>query len=355
VEAILPEVMIRQADTLAADLREQVTPVSQHLEHLLTLAEWRSAGTVYLTGDGDSYHAACAAAMAFETIAGRHCEPVSALPFTEYRAPWLRPDPQARPLVIAISASGGTERTVQALEAARSGGALTIAVTGTAGSSLTKAADRSVVISLPGLEPSPGIRTYQASLVGLLLTAIRMGEARQHCTRPHAQALRRDLAAQAENVAATADRARDRCRDVASIIADAPVVVMVGSGPSYGTALFSAAKLAEAAGIFSAGQDLEEWSHVERWTYPVDMPVFVIAPPGRSRPRALTVAAAAADQGRQVITVAPDDDEIASHARFVLPVRGRVREEFSPLLYHVFASYLASYSATQLGRRPFQA
>ena len=28
------------------------------------------AGTVYLTGDGDSYHAACAAAMAFETIAG---------------------------------------------------------------------------------------------------------------------------------------------------------------------------------------------------------------------------------------------------------------------------------------------
>lgn len=140
------------------------------------------------------------------------------------------------------------------------------------------------------------------------------------------------------------------------MIADAPVMVMAGSGPSYGTALFSAAKLAEAAGVFAAGQDLEEWSHVERWAYPQDMPVFVIAPPGRSRWRAVTLAALAKDQGRRVVAVTPGDDhEITRHAGFVLPVLGEVREEFSPLVYHVFACYLASYSATQLGRRPFQA
>jgi hypothetical protein len=33
----------------------------------------------------------------------------------------------------------------------------------------------------------------------------------------------------------------------------------------------------------------------------------------------------------------------------VLPVAGDAREEFSPLLYHVFADYLA----LQLGRFPF--
>ncbi len=355
-EAIWPEVMIRQADALAADLREQVTPVSQDLEQLLTTAEWLSAGTVYLTGDGDSYHAACAAAMAFETIAGLRCEPVSALPFLEYRALSLRPAPLARPLVIAISASGGTERVVQAIEAARRGGALTIAVTGTPGSTVTRAADRSLVISLPQLEPSPGIRTYQASLLGLLLTAIRLGDARQHLTQPQAQALRRDLAALAADIAATADAVKDSCRDLARMIAEAPVMVMTGSGPSYGTALFSAAKLAEAAGVFAVGQDLEEWSHVERWAYPEDMPVFVIAPPGRSHWRAVTLAAMAQDQGRRVVAVTPgDDDEITRHAGFVLPVLGEVREEFSPLVYHVFACYLASYSATQLGRWPFLA
>jgi len=63
-------------------------------------------------------------------------------------------------------------------------------------------------------------------------------------------------------------------------------MVMVGSGPSYGTALFSAAKMIEAAGIFVLGQDVEEWWHVERFAYPIAMPVFVIAPPGRSYWRA---------------------------------------------------------------------
>jgi len=37
----------------------------------------------------------------------------------------------------------------------------------------------------------------------------------------------------------------------------------------------------------------------------------------------------------------------------VLPVQGEVREEFSPLLYHLFANYVASYVAARLGRSLF--
>ena len=122
---------------------------------------------------------------------------------------------------------------------------------------------------------------------------------------------------------------------MADLIAASPVVVMLGSGPSYGTALYSAAKLVEAAGVFVLGQDLEEWWHVERFSYPVDMPVFVIAPPGRSHWRAQSVAATARGLGRRVITVThTDDTEVTRHAHMVLPVHGEVREEFSPLLYH---------------------
>jgi hypothetical protein len=35
-------------------------------------------------------------------------------------------------------------------------------------------------------------------------------------------------------------------------------------------------------------------------------------------------------------------------------VYGEVREEFSPLLYHLFASYVAAYVAERLGRCLFQ-
>jgi glutamine---fructose-6-phosphate transaminase (isomerizing) len=355
-EPIHPEVLIRQVERLAADLADHARPVSAQAIGLLTAREWAGTGTVYLTGDGDSYHAACAAEMAFESLADAACEPLSALRFLEYCAPWLNQTPQGRPLVIAVSASGGTQRVVQSIEAARSCGALTVAVTGAAGSPVTQAADRAMVIDLPELERSPGIRTYQASLLGLLMTAIQLGQARNRYSAQQAQELRDELSALADAVAATAATIRDPCRDVAAIAATSPILVMTGSGPSYGTALFAAAKMTEAAGVFAAGQDLEEWCHVETFAYPDAMPVFVIAPPGRSHWRAGEVAATAGRQGRQVIAVTgQNDSDISAHAVAVLPVQGQAREEFSPLLYHVFAGYVAYHLAERLGRLPFQA
>lgn len=356
VEPIRPEVMIGQVEGLARDLRDQAVPVSEGVRDLLTPREWARTGTVYLTGDGDSYHASCAAEMAFESIAGVACEPLSALRFLEYGAPWLRPAGSRRPLVIAVSASGGTQRVAQAVESSRQHGALTVAVTGAADGAVTQAADRAVVIELPHLGRSPGIRTYQASLLGLLLSAIRLGEARGQYPELQARGLREEIAALADAVDATAGAIKDRCRDVASVVASSPVLVMTGSGPSYGTALFGAAKMIEAAGVFAAGQDLEEWCHVESFAYPDDMPVFVIAPPGRSHWRAAGLAATARRLGRRVISVTHEDDTaVASHASVVLPVRGCTREEFSPLLYHVFAGYVASYLTERLRRLPFQA
>ena len=211
------------------------------------------------------------------------------------------------------------------------------------------------MVELPQKQRSPGIRTYQASLLGMLLVAIQLGEMRDTSHQAEADGLRQEVAALADVVDATASAIKERCREVADMIADSPAMVMLGSGPSYGTALFSAAKVIEAAGVFAMGQDLEEWWHVERFAYPVDMPVFVIAPPGRSHWRAGDLAATARALGRRVIAVThKDDTEVARHAHAVLPVHGEVREEFSPLLYHLFADYGASYLAARLGRALFQ-
>ena len=355
MEPLKPEVMVRQVEALAGDLRQLTDPFDQQIRPLLTPLEWRSVKKVYLTGDGDSYHASCAAEMAFEAIADVACEPMSAQRFLDYGAAWMRPAAPNQTLVIATSASGGTKRVVQAIERAKEHGALTIALTGIHKSAVTQVADRSIVVELPQKERSPGIRTYQASLVGMLLVAIQLGEMQSKYAQEEANALRQELAALADSVDATTDAMKGRCREVAEIIAESPTLIMLGSGPSYGTALYSAAKMVEAAGIFSMGQDLEEWWHVERFAYPVDMPVFVIAPPGRSYWRAGDVAATARGLGRRVIAVTHEDDtNVIRHAHAVLPVLGEVREEFSPLLYPLFASYVAANVAERLGRRLFQ-
>jgi glucosamine--fructose-6-phosphate aminotransferase (isomerizing) len=131
-------------------------------------------------------------------------------------------------------------------------------------------------------------------------------------------------------------------------------MMMLGSGPSYGTALFAAAKIVEGAGVLAAGQDIEEWWHVERFAHPLDMPLFIIAPLGRSHRRAVEQAEAAGGLGRRIVAVACHDDiSMHRHARMVLPVHGDVREEFSPLLYHLHASHVAAHIAGRLGRLPF--
>jgi glucosamine--fructose-6-phosphate aminotransferase (isomerizing) len=132
-------------------------------------------------------------------------------------------------------------------------------------------------------------------------------------------------------------------------------MIWLGSGPSYGTAIFSAAKVVEASAVFAVGQDLEEWWHVERFAFPSDMPTFIIAPPGRSYWRSKDLAKVAKQMGRRVAAVVKSDDqEIAPLADFVLPVAGEVREEFSPLVYHVAATLFASYLTENLGRKLFQ-
>ena len=355
MEPLKPEVMFGQVAGLADDIRQLTRPFEQQVRAALTPSEWQAVTKVYLTGDGDSYHASCAAEMAFQVIADVACEPLSAQRFLDYGAAWMRPAASSQTLVIATSASGGTERVVQAIERAKEHGALTLALTGTPNSAVTRGADRSVVVELPHKERSPGIRTYQASLMGMLLVAMQLGERQGRYAQEEADALRQELVALADVVNATTNAIRAGCREVADLIAASPVVVMLGSGPSYGTALYSAAKLVEAAGVFALGQDLEEWWHVERFAYPLDMPVFVIAPPGRSHWRAQSVAATARGLGRRVIAVThKDDTQVTHHAHLVLPVQGEVREEFSPLLYHLFASYVAAHVAERLGRCPFQ-
>ena len=346
--------MLRQADALADDLRTLHAQALDQVRGLLPVGQGLPViSRVYLVGSGDSYHAALAAQMAFHRLAGVSCEPLSALRMLEYGAAWEQDDALlSGALVIGISASGGNRRLIQALERAAEHGARTLAITATEHSPLTQATEHALTLPLEGLRPCPGIRTYQASLLGLLLTAIELGRQRGH--RSTADVLNREVLAAADAVEATTVAVRSRCEQLADRIAGAPVTMVLGSGPGYGTALFAAAKLIEAAGVFAAGQDLEEWEHVEVLARPRDMPTMVIATPGRSRSHALRVATRARGYGRTVIAVANDGDhDLAETAHVVLPVHGTVREEFSGLVSHLFAGPLACFMAKHLNRLPF--
>jgi glutamine---fructose-6-phosphate transaminase (isomerizing) len=347
-----PDVMLREVATLAADLRGYH---SSGMSQARAAVESREVPAIYLVGDGDSYHASCAAELAFESIAKVSCRPMSALRFLEYGAEWMRCGPRYRPLVVATSSSGETPRVVDAVERANAFGAQTLCLTGIAGSTVTRVAGHSIVLDLPGKQRSPGIRSYQASLVGLLLLAVELGAARAAHDRGRADALGVAVLDLAGAIERTNHAIAARCHDLAATLLDAPTIAVLGAGPHHGTAMYAAAKIIEASGIPALAPDLEEWWHVERFARPFDMPMVVVAPPGRGHWRAAEVAERGTLLGRRVVAVvSADDDAVSQHAGTVLPVVDDVREEFAPLLYHLFASHLAAHLAAGLGRAPFQ-
>jgi glucosamine--fructose-6-phosphate aminotransferase (isomerizing) len=356
MEPIDPAVMFVQASNLGHDLRSLTEQVAEQIKGLLSPGVWASVDRVYLCGDGDSHHASRAAQLAFESLAGVDCRALSAQHFLSYGPDLSRRNVGRTALVIGISASGSTELVRQVLAHARECGALTVALTGRRDSPVTQVAEYCLVVELAGSQPSPGIRTYQASLLGLLLIAAQLSDDRTGSQVPAPENLRDEILGLAVAVDATAAEAGLRCPALVETIAAAPIMTVLGSGPSHGTAMFAAAKIIEGAGVFAAGQDLEEWSHVERFARPFDMPVIIIAPPGRTHRRAVQAAEQARSLGRYVVAISDRrDSAVTAHANTVLPVFGVTREAFSPLLYHPFAAHLAGRLAQRLGRHPFQA
>ena len=345
-----PEVVFAEAARLSGDLSGRIGEFDDRARALVAALP-PEVTRVYLVGDGDSHHAACATEMAFESIAGVACEPLSALRFLEYGADALRLD-GGPTLVVLTSASGATERVLQCAHRARSHGARTVALTGTPDSALVDATDDALVVDVPDRVRSPGVRTYQASLLGMLLLAVRLAGV-QNPRR--ADGLVAELATLAEPIAATDRLVAERATEVADRVAGTPFLTLAGSGPGWGTAWYGAAKLVETAGLFAAAQDTEEWHHVERFALPEDLPLVIVAQPGRAHWRSVLLAEQAAATGRRVFAVADErDDRMARNATAVLPVHGATREEFSPLLYHLFAAHLAGHVAVRLGRAPFR-
>ena len=132
--------------------------------------------------------------------------------------------------------------------------------------------------------------------------------------------------------------------------------VFVGDGPNYATALFSAAKVIEAAGRHAMGQDTEEWAHLQYFVnVDPETPTFIISPGSRGHGRAAELVEVMRRIGRTVIAVVPEgDQQIGTGADWVLPVVGDVPEIFSPMVYAVAGELFSGHLSQAVSEPPFR-
>lgn len=348
-----PELITRQVNTLDEAFHTGVNEITRNVENCISTEELRSIRNIITAGDGDSYFASLAAELAFNRLTNVHYNPTAAMKFVAYGADQVRPFSNSKSILLGISASGGSTRVIQAINQAKSlsPNVLTMGMVGKTQSKMAEVSQYVLSTELPDLGRSPGIRTYVGSLLGLYLLAIRMGVVQNTITQEQAGQFRAELLHIGDVVQGIVKMSQEKALAASRICKDAPVISFVGSGPSFGSAMYSGAKVVEAAGKFMAAQDLEEWGHIERFSYPLDFPVFMIAPPDNSYWRAVQLANAVTLLGHPLIAVVDEkENEISSFAKVVFRIPNVTSDIFSPLLYFIPATLLAYQMATDLGR-----
>lgn len=347
--------MLRQVESLPALMRDEFDVLDERVRRAIGHHDLLGVRRIVPTGSGDSHFAAMAAELAFEQLAQLPTEPMAAMEYGRYGAAYQSKAFPLNPLVIGISAGGHSPRTVEALHAARREGALTAALTAVPDSPVAQAATLQLDARIADFGPCPGVRTYFASLLTLLLLAIRLREVHDIVSQEEANALRRELKSTADVIEATLDACRAPARTLAERLREHKAFMFVGDGPNYGTALYSAAKVSEVCGFYSMAQESEEWKHLQDdvTAFP-EMPTFFLSPGGRGHDRVAGLMEPARRIGRIIAAVVPHDDTaIAPHADTVLPVVGAVREAFTPLVYCVPGALFAATLCEVTGSSPF--
>lgn len=196
------------------------------------------ASTVVLVGCGTSYYLAQTIAAAFN-LNGRNAVAVPGAEWARRRGAYLAD--QSDIAVIALSRSGESTETVQAVQASRAAGLRTLAITCEKDSSIARAAAEQVYLPT---HPEEGIvMTVSASL--MLIAGLRMAGVR--------------IAAGIEDAAKAALAATDA--GIRALIAGRAHFVYLGAGAYYGLATEGSLKLQEMSISYSQAFHPMEYRH----------------------------------------------------------------------------------------------
>ncbi len=350
--------MIAQIKSLPDLVRQVVPAYTENIASTLSQEFCQSFDHLYLMGCGDSHHVSVATQLAFRVLAGIETEALTAMHFARYTADRLH-HPQ-RCLVAGASVSGEVSRTLEGMLLARKAGAKVLALTATPTSRIARAADVVVDTTQPPFQDPegmviPGVRSYVANQIGLLLLAIHFGEQRGRISFKEAKRYRQQIYNLAEAIETTIEMNDSRVKDLAGQWADETEFIFCGSGPGFAAALFSAAKILEATGDAAIGQDLEEWAHLQYFAKKVSTPTFVISGGERDESRALEVVIAAMTIGRRVAIITPAGKTgFFPESAVKFPFVNGVPEMFQALLTMLPGSLFAAHRAELLSEPYFR-
>jgi len=346
--------IVEQPEIIASTLSEE----RSNVKDIADVLGKKDIARIYIVGCGDMFFAATAARHAFMELAKIYAEPVESMELSRY----LFSSIDEKCVVIALSVSGRTPRTIEASKIAKRRGAYIIAITDNPGSPLTKTSDGVIYThTAPARELMktkskvpyvgyhhlvPQTKTYTTSLALLLSLATHLAR----CSNTSATMANLDRAV--NSIKETIELHDEKIRTLAEEYSNKNRYIFVGAGPNTGTALYGSAKLME-FGILGVAQQMEEYCHVQFFATEPGDPVFIISPPGSASNRALEILPEMRRAKCQTIALAKKDDEdLRNVPDQFIGMPDDVDEIFTPLYYCVPLQLFAYHLTVKKGLNP---
>ncbi len=301
----------------------------------------KSIGKIAITGCGTAYYAGMVGMYLLRSLVRLPVEMELASEF-RYGDPVI----DASALTIAMSQSGETADTVEAVRVARSAGSAVLGICNKLGSHLTRVVD-ATLFTRSG--PEIGVaatKTYVAQVTAMTLFALHLARLRNSASKERL----REIAEGTRLLPAAVDavlNASAEIRKVAKKIRKAHSALFIGRYINYPTALEGALKLKEIAYLHAEGYAAGEMKHGPIALLDASVPVIGVVTHGRVREKMLSNLMESRAREAPVIVVANHGDEeaaaVADHV-FWVP---KVDELLAPIV-NVLPLQLLAYHIADL-------
>ena len=325
-----------QPEAVADTLRGRTVGGRLLLDELrMNESDIRDVDKVFVVACGTSYHAAMVAKYAIEHWTRIPVEIELSSEF-RYRDPVLDSDT----LVIAVSQSGETIDTLEAVRHAKEQHAKLMSVVNVVGSSIARASD-AVLYTHAGPEIAvASTKAFETQMVALKLMALYLAQERSTLYPGEIADLVKEMGRLPMLIERTLGL-RPAVQAIAREIVDARDVLFLGRHVGYPVALEGALKLKEISYVHAEGYAAGELKHGPIALVEEGVPVIAVATQSHVYPKVLSNILEVKARGARVIAVATEGDtEIGRHADHVLEVPA-AHQLFTPELVAVPLQILA--------------
>ncbi|MDH4379559.1 MAG: glutamine--fructose-6-phosphate transaminase (isomerizing) [Vampirovibrionales bacterium] len=308
----------------------------------------KAVDRLVVIGCGTSLNAGLVGKYAIEDLVGI---PVSVESAGEYR--YRRPIITPNTLVVAISQSGETADTLEAVRQTAKLGAKVLTITNREDSSLARESDYVLPVRA-GIEVSVcATKSFTAQVVVLTLLAIQLAEMHESTPTACLQALKTELVRLPALLDSyLASDALGKIQEVAKTFSGFPNMLFIARGMNYPVALEGALKLKEISYIHAEGYSGSELKHGPIAMLDNTMPVMSILTPGTVFDKMVSNCQEAAARDARMIAVSsvePLAENVASLFEAIIPLPA-CDEVLSPMLTSVPLQLFAYYIAEHLGK-----